>query len=113
MALEYRNHRDDPGAWATELGISREAVEIYLSGDVVDLHVDSFIWHRILGYDLTKRHGNGPLDASFYSQVDFPRIREGAVTGAIWVITTNPLRGSEGRGEAFSRNIAELQRVLA
>ena len=46
-------------AMHAELGISHEAVEIYLQSDVIDLHLDSFIWTRVLGYDLRKRHGGG------------------------------------------------------
>jgi membrane dipeptidase len=113
VRLEYRDHRKDPAAWAAELGVSREAVELYLSSDVIDLHIDSFIWTRIFGYDLYRRHGHGLFKARFYSQVDLPRIREGGLTGAIWVITTNPLRGAEGRAEAFRHNLARLTRLLS
>lgn len=112
MALDYVDHRADPGAWAAALGISREAVELYLASDVIDLHIDSFIWTRIWGYDLTKRHGRGLLGARFYSQVDIPRIREAQVTGAIWVITTNPARGPRGRAETFSKNLDRLTAIL-
>src|SRR6185503_20071393 len=90
--LAFTDHRADPESWARALGISREAVELYLASDVIDLHIDSFIWTRIFGYDLRSRHGRGLLGARFYSQVDFPRLHEARVTGATWVITTNPLR---------------------
>ena len=112
-ALAFTDHRVDPAAWARELAIPTEAVELYLTSDVIDLHVDSFIWHRILGYDLTKAHGHGALGARFFSQVDFPRLREASVTGAIWVITTNPLRDAAGRAQAFVRNVAELRKEIA
>jgi membrane dipeptidase len=108
--LAYVDHRADPGAWADELGISKEAVELYLASDVLDLHVDSFIWTRVFGYDLCERHDEGLLGARFYSQVDFPRILEAQVTGATWVITTNPTRASRERAVTFSEN---LQRLLA
>ncbi|MBK7394840.1 MAG: membrane dipeptidase [Myxococcales bacterium] len=111
--LEYTDHRKDPQAWATALGISREAIDVYLASDVIDLHVDSFIWHRIFGYDLTTRHDHGLLGARFYSQVDLPRIREAQVTGACWVITTNPARVATERRDAFVRNIEELRRILS
>ena len=65
MHLTYVDHRDDPGRWAGDLGISREAVELYLDADVIDLHIDSFIWTRVFGYDLTARHDRGLLAASF------------------------------------------------
>jgi len=112
MRLSFTDHRADPSAWAAALGISREAVEIYLASDVIDLHLDSFIWTRIFGYDLTRRHGHGLLGARFYSQVDLPRIREACVTGGIWVITTNPLRGAAGRERAFAKNLARLTSIL-
>jgi membrane dipeptidase len=111
--LTYRDHTLDPAAWARELGISREAVELYLSSDVIDLHVDSFIWTRIFGYDLTRRHGRGLFNARLYSQVDFPRVLEARVTGAIWVITTNPWRTAAGRARAFVKNRERLRRIFA
>ncbi|MFI5306455.1 MAG: dipeptidase [Polyangiales bacterium] len=101
----------DAPTLARALGISPEAAEIYLASDVVDLHVDSFIWTRVLGYDLRRRHGRGLLSARYYSQVDFPRMREAGVSGALWSITTNPLRGATGRAAAFGRNISELERI--
>ncbi len=116
-ALRYTDYRSDPsswGAWASSLGISREAIEVYATGDVLDLHVDTFIWDRILRYDVTKRHGHGALRARFYSHVDFPRVREAGITGATWVITTNPTRlGSGDRARVFSDNIARLRALFA
>ena len=112
MGLPFTDHRKDPAAWAQALGISSEAIELHLASDVLDLHVDSFIWTRILGYDLTKRHTPGPLNAAFARQADIPRLREAGVTGAIWVITTNPARPSESRAHAFARNIERLRTEL-
>ncbi len=110
--IEYVDHRKDPGAWAADLGISREAVDLYLASDVIDLHVDSFIWKRVFGYDLTKRHGQGLLAAAFYSQVDFPRAREAQLSGAMWSITTNPLRREGRRPEVFLANLRRLRQEL-
>jgi membrane dipeptidase len=107
------DHRRDPAAWAAALGISRAAVELYLACDVIDLHVDSFLWTRILGYDLRRRHGPGPLGGRLLSQVDLPRIREAAIAGATWVITTNPFRPAASRARAFRRNLDRLRAILA
>jgi membrane dipeptidase len=109
----YINHRADPAGWANELGISREAVELYLDSDVIDLHVDSFIWQRILGYDLRRRHGRGVFGGWFYSQVDLPRLREASITGATWVITTNPLKDERARAETLEQNLRELTELFA
>lgn len=113
VRLEYADHRRDPAAWAKALGISREAVEIYLAGDVIDLHVDTFIWTRVFGYDLTARHGTGPFGARFFGHCDLPRAREAQLSGAIWVITTNPLRRRGRRAPLFERNLARLKAIFA
>jgi membrane dipeptidase len=102
----------DPATWARTLAISREAVELYLASDVIDLHIDTFIWNRVFGYDLTKRHGRGLLGARFYSQVDVPRIRDARITGGVWVITTNPLRRSHRRADVFVANRDKLISIL-
>jgi membrane dipeptidase len=110
--LDYCNREADPAGWARELGISREAVELYLASDVIDLHIDSFIWSRVFGYDLRRRHGRGLLGARVYSQVDLPRVREARLAGATWAITTNPLRRASVRPEVFAANLARLRAVL-
>ncbi|HEY1817076.1 MAG TPA: membrane dipeptidase [Kofleriaceae bacterium] len=110
--LSFRDHRRDPSAWARELAISREAIEIYLAADVIDLHVDSFIWTRSWGYRLDKRHGHGLFGARLYSQVDLPRIREAQIGGAVWSITTNPLRRAASRARTFDDNFDDLRAIF-
>jgi len=95
------------------LGISKEAIDLYLACEVIDLHVDSFIWTRILGYDLLRRHGSGVFGGRFYSQVDLPRLREAQVSGAMWSITTNPFRSAAGRAHTFSENLNRLRAIFA
>jgi membrane dipeptidase len=107
--LAFHDHRQDPSAWARALGISREAVELYLASEVIDLHVDSFIWTRVFGYRLDRRHGRGLLGARVFSQVDLPRLREAQVAACVWSITTNPLRA---RADVFSRNLERLRGIF-
>jgi membrane dipeptidase len=102
----------DAETWAKQLGISRAAVDLYLASEVVDLHLDSFIWRRLFGYELAREHGPGWLNGLFYSQSDVPRVREARVGGAVWVITTNPLRARRGRRDALLDNVASLSREL-
>jgi membrane dipeptidase len=104
--------RKSSEAWAAELGISTGAIELYRSSDVVDLHIDSFIWQRTLGYDLTKRH-RAPLWGAFLGQVDFPRILAAEISGATWIITTNPMREPADRAATLARNLDELCRTFA
>jgi membrane dipeptidase len=102
----------DSAEWARELGIAREAVEVYLASDVIDLHLDSFIWNRAFRYDLRKRHGLGLFGGRFYSQVDFPRVRAAGLTGATWAITTNPWRGARRRPHVLLENLRRFQGIF-
>jgi membrane dipeptidase len=88
--------------------LSQEAIDLYRSSDVIDLHVDTFIWTRIFGYDLLRRHGRGLFGARFYGHADLPRLREAGVGGAIWAITTNPLRRASRRTAVFRKNLDRL-----
>jgi membrane dipeptidase len=99
--------------WARALGISEAAVALFAASDVIDLHVDSFIWQRLVGYDLTRRHAPGLMPGCFLNQVDLPRLQHVGVSGAIWVITTNPLPHGGERARAFERNLIELRDTLA
>jgi membrane dipeptidase len=112
MPPPHVDHRAGPAAWARQLGVSREAVELYLATDVIDLHIDSFLWTRAFRYNLRRRHGHGFFGARFYGHVDFPRIREASITGATWVITTNPWRRSETRPDIFLENLRRLQGIF-
>jgi len=103
----------DPGDVARSLGVSREAVELCWSAETVDLHIDSFIWSRVFGYDVTKRHGRGLLGARGYSQVDLPRLAEARIGSALWSITTNPLRTADGRARALADNLATFKAWIA
>lgn len=104
------DERGEPGATelARALDISEHAAALYLDSEVIDLHVDTFIWHRVFGYDLTKKHGPGLFGAMVYGQADLPRLIEAGVSGATWVITTNPLRDAWARQEAFFENLRTL-----
>jgi membrane dipeptidase len=112
-SLGARDLADDPTTWARALGISREAVEIYLASEVVDLHVDTFLWTRLIGYDPTQRHGHGLCRARFYSQADLPRLRAARVGGAVWIVTTNPVSTAWERADALLGNLEELARILS
>jgi membrane dipeptidase len=114
MSLEApRWPRESPTQCSERLGISLAAAELFGSSEVIDLHIDSFIWVRLLGYRLDERHGPGTLRARYYRQVDLPRLRQVGVGGATWVITTNPLRSASGRRRALTRNLKHLEALLS
>jgi len=97
---------------AARLEISTEAVELLHASDYIDLHLDSFIWPRVFGYDLTKRHGPGPTRAWFMGQTDIPRLLESGMTGGMWSITTNPYWSAKRRSKTFFRNLERLLGVF-
>ena len=94
---------------AQELGVTAEAVELFRSADTIDLHIESFIWHRVFGYDLNRAHRGGFFGRSFFGHADFPTAREIGLGGGAWFITTNPLRSAGGRRLAFERNLRDAR----
>lgn len=113
LAMSQLVAYSDPTGWAQRLGVSREAVEIYLSSDVIDLHVDSFIWTRLIGYDVLAPHRVQPLCGHWFGHLDLPRMLDARIAGAHWSITTNPLRTAKGRLRAFQRNVERLTGIMA
>jgi membrane dipeptidase len=92
--------------------VSEEALALYRASDVIDLHVDSFIWSRVFGYDLRRRHNPGWLGRWCFGHADVPRAIEAGLTGVTWVITTNPARSERARAETFVTNLSELTGML-
>ncbi len=59
--------------------ISEKARRLHAEYPAVDLHADSLLWRRFLGYDLNKKH-SPPLPWSFGGgHVDVPRLIEGGL----------------------------------
>ena len=110
--LDRVDLRNDPQAWANALGISKESTELCVDSEIIDLHVDSFIWTRVFGYDLCRRHGRGLLGARYFHQADLPRLEAAGVTGAVWSITTNPLNNADERVDVLRHNLAQLSSTL-
>lgn len=104
---------DEAHIWAKQLGISLTAVELYTTSDVIDLHIDSFIWHRVAGYDLHRRHEPGILGGRYFLQADLPRIRDARITGATWVITTNPFHSTARQADIFRSNLRDLAEIFS
>lgn len=97
---------------AALLGVSTEAVALAHEAELFDLHLDSFIWTRLFGYDLRRRHGRGLLGRRVFHHSDIPRLRAAGVGGATWVITTNPFRTAGSRRRTFHANYERLQQIL-
>jgi membrane dipeptidase len=95
----------------SRLGVSTEALALHDDADVLDLHVDSFIWRRIFGYDFRRRH-TAFTRGVMMSQFDLPRARDAGINGATWAITTNPLADARDREAKLFENLSELTALL-
>ena len=113
MRLDWLSARPlDAGMVAGSLGVSREAIELTQISDWIDLHVDTFIWTRMFGYDPLKRHGPGPTGGRVFGQADLPRLMEAGLTGIQFVITTNPFRPKRSRRRVFFKNLERALEIL-
>lgn len=113
MTLQYIDHREDPTAWATDLGVSREAVELVLESDFIDLHLDLEVPVRVIGYDPLKRHALARKPKLLWGHTDLPRLMEAGFTGLVYDIATNPARPPRNRQSVTLKNIARIQDRVA
>ena len=90
-----------------------EAAALIAESDVIDLHVESFIWTRLFGYQIGRAHDRTPLGDRYFGHADLPRARAAGLTGLVMSIATNPFRSVCGRRTAVERNLAQLRRTLA
>ncbi len=94
---------------ARRLDISVEAVELCRASDFIDLHLDGFILTRSIGYDLFKEHPSPIGGGRFFGHLDIPRCDDAGLTGAMWSITTNPLRPARSRDRVLQKNLRALR----
>jgi membrane dipeptidase len=91
---------------------SAAARDLVSASDVIDLHVESFIWTRIAGYQLQARHEHTPLGDRWFGQADLPRLRDGGFTGVVMSVATNPFRTRRARRQALGRNLRSLAEAV-
>lgn len=102
----------DPEELARRFNVSMEAAHLVRDSEVIDLHVDTFIARRLWAYDIFRHHGAGPLRGFLFGHLDVPRMVEGGLTGAMWSITTNPVRSARGRWATLQRNLEAMKRLF-
>lgn len=97
---------------AQQLHVSDRALDLCLDADFIDLHIDTLIPQRLWGYDVFKRHGLGLLRGHFFGHLDLPRMTEQGVKGAMWSLTTNPLRPQNQRWQVLQKNRLMLENLV-
>ncbi|WP_394830886.1 dipeptidase [Pendulispora rubella] len=93
--------------------VSDEAKAVHSAYPAVDLHADTLMWTRWLGYDLHARH-TPPLPlAAFGGHVDIPRMREGGMSAQFFGLVSLPLREKgAGLGRAVDEQIDALHEAI-
>jgi membrane dipeptidase len=70
--------------------VTDTALALHRESRVFDLHVDTLLWHRLLGYDPASRHEPLLPGAAYAWQVDLPRAAEGGLDGAVLGLVISP-----------------------
>src|SRR5580704_14518314 len=93
---------------------SREALALHGAHPAIDLHADTLMWSRWLGYDIHARHEPPLWRAAFGGHVDVPRMREGGVGGQFFGLVSLPVaRHMRGFARAINEQIDILDEAIA
>lgn len=79
---------------------------------VVDLHTDSLMQMRAVGYRLEERHHNVILERLGFYHADLPRLREGGMTGQFFGVVTVPVP-ERGCAAACLRQVETMKQVAS
>ena len=78
----------------------------------IDLHADSLMWARWVGYDLQQRH-EPPLPlAALGGHVDVPRLREGGVGAQFFGLVSLPIGQRRGLAAVVEEQIDLLEQAV-
>ena len=99
-------------ALAQKQNVSIEAVQTARACEIIDLHIEGYLVPRLVPYHPYKHHGLGVFRGRCLGHLDFPRILEGSLTGAMWSITTNPAKSKTKRWTVFLKNLQKLTKLI-
>lgn len=97
---------------AERLSVSEDAVRLTRDHEVIDLHLDTFIVVRLVGYELDKRHDGNFMRGVAFGHLDLPRASDAGLSGGMWSITTNPFRTAAGRWRTFQDNLVRMRGLI-
>ena len=91
---------------------SIEAEQLHRQYPPIDLHADTLLWSRFVGYDMLKRH-KPPLPKSLLGgHVDIPRLEEGGYGAQFFGLVSLPFM-DPSPAEACVRQINLLQETIS
>jgi membrane dipeptidase len=91
---------------------SSDARALHAAHPAIDLHADTLMWTRWLGYELGTRH-DAPLPrAAFFGHVDVPRLIEGGVGAQFFGLVSLPV-SHRGNARVIDEQIDLLDAEIA
>jgi membrane dipeptidase len=91
-----------------------EARALHAEYPPIDLHADTLMWSRWLGYDLLARHEPPLWRAAFGGHIDLPRLRDGGIGGQFFGLVSLPVsRRIRGLARAVHDQIDVLLEAIA
>lgn len=91
---------------------SPEARALHQRFPAIDLHADSLMWSRWLGYDLHARHEPPLPRAALGGHVDVPRLREGGIGAQFFGLVSLPIGQRRGLAAVVDEQIDALERAI-
>src|SRR5438105_13658959 len=92
---------------------SPEAQALHSAHPAIDLHADTLMWGRWLGYDILRRHEPPLPRAAFGGHVDVPRMIDGGMGAQFFGLVSLPLREKMGGlARAVHEQIDVLQAAI-
>lgn len=92
--------------------ISEHALALHRDALVVDLHADTLLPMRMMGYRMHRRHRVRMPRSAWVRHCDLPRFVEGGVDGQFFGVVTGPFPGKAPLRSAL-RQMSRLERVAA
>lgn len=105
------------GATLTQVSLlqgSPEARAIHSAHPAIDLHADTLMWSRWIGYDLLRRHEPPLPRAAIGGHVDLPRMIDGGMGAQFFGLVSLPTRGKMRLlAQAVHEQIDALEETIA
>jgi membrane dipeptidase len=93
---------------------SDQARALHQAHPAIDLHADTLMWSRWLGYDLHRPHEPPLWRAAFGGHIDLPRLRQGGVGAQFFSLVSLPVaERMRGMARAIHEQIDILDEAMA
>src|SRR5262245_36991926 len=81
-----------------------DARALHTAHPAIDLHADTLMWSRWIGYELGVRHETPLPRGAFLGHVDVPRLVEGGIGAQFFGLVSLPV-AARGNGRAIDEQI--------